>query len=187
VEIPVDRVGDVSVATVPVEELDADNALAFTHAVAPVLEANSKVVLDLSRMRFLDSSGLGAFLGCLHTMEARGGKTPDLARKAVWAHVLAYNLVRTVMAQAAARHGVELRSVSFKGAVQTLQAFQPVIAARGEHDAVFRLRVYGQILDTVATHRAGDPPDRFEPRLRKLRPKHYAFSGSRATRSNARS
>jgi anti-sigma B factor antagonist len=74
VEIPVDRIGDVSVATVPVEELDADNALAFTQAVAPVLEANSKVVLDPSRMWFLDSSGLGAFLGCLQTMEPRGGE-----------------------------------------------------------------------------------------------------------------
>jgi anti-sigma B factor antagonist len=73
VEIPVERIGDVSVAVVPVEELDADNALAFTHAVGPVLEANSKVVLDLSRLRFLDSSGLGAFLGCHHTLQARGG------------------------------------------------------------------------------------------------------------------
>ena len=72
-EIPVDRIGDVSVAVVPVEELDADNALAFTHAVGPVLETSPKVVLDLSRLRFLDSSGLGAFLGCLHTTQTRGG------------------------------------------------------------------------------------------------------------------
>ncbi len=71
--IPVDRVGDVSVAAVPVEELDADNAAEFNRDVGPVLEASSKVVLDLSWLRFLDSSGLGAFLGCLHKLEARGG------------------------------------------------------------------------------------------------------------------
>jgi hypothetical protein len=89
--------------------------------------------------------------------------------------VLAYNLVRAVMDQAAVRHDIEPRSISFKGAVQTLLAFQSVLAARGEHDRAFRLRVYEQILDAVATHRVADRPDRFEPRLRKWRPKHYAF------------
>ena len=54
-------------------------------------------------------------------------KTPELVRKEVWAHVLAYNLIRTVMAQAAARHGVVPRTISFKGAMQTLEAFQPLL------------------------------------------------------------
>jgi hypothetical protein len=98
-------------------------------------------------------------------------RTPDLVRKEIWAHVLAYNLVRAVMAQAAARRGVEPRSISFKGAVQTLLAFQPVIAAAGGADAGLVRRV----LDAVAAHPVADRPDRFEPRLRKRRPKHYAF------------
>jgi Transposase DDE domain len=102
-------------------------------------------------------------------------KTPELVRKELWAHILAYNLIRTVMAQAAARHGIEPRSISFKGAAQTLEAFRPVIARPGEWDAASRTRVYQQILDAIATHRVGDRPDRFEPRLRKRRPKHYAF------------
>jgi Transposase DDE domain len=108
-------------------------------------------------------------------MDVLRGKTPDLVRKEVWAHVLAYNLVRTVMAQAAARHDVEPRSISFKGAVQTLQAFQPVIAMLAEGDPGFCRLVYQQVLDAIATHRVADRPDRFEPRLRKRRPKHYAF------------
>src|SRR4051812_17947601 len=58
-------------------------------------------------------------------------KTPAMVRKEIWAHVLAYNLIRTVMAQAAAAYGLAPRSLSFKGAVQTLQAFQPVLALRG--------------------------------------------------------
>ena len=62
-------------------------------------------------------------------------KTPELVRKEIWTHILAYNLIRTIMAQAATRHGIEPRSISFKGAVQTLEAFQPVIALRGEADA----------------------------------------------------
>jgi hypothetical protein len=96
-------------------------------------------------------------------------------RKEIWAHVLAHNLVRTAMAQAAARHGAEPRAISFKGAVQTRQAFQPVIAAEGEEGQAHLGQVYRQLLDAVAAHRVADRPDRFEPRLRKRRPKHYAF------------
>src|SRR5262245_26447010 len=100
-------------------------------------------------------------------------KTPELVRKELWAHVLAYNLIRTVMAQAASRHGIEPRSISFKGAAQTLEAFQPVIALRGEDDPDWRRAFYEKLLDAVASHRVGDRPDRFEPRRRKRRPKPY--------------
>ncbi|QDU89453.1 Transposase DDE domain protein [Pirellulimonas nuda] len=58
-------------------------------------------------------------------------KTPELVRKEAWTHLLAYNLIRTVMAQAAAKHGVLPRTLSFKGALQTLEAFQPLIAQVG--------------------------------------------------------
>jgi hypothetical protein len=102
-------------------------------------------------------------------------KTPELVRKEIWAHILAYNLLRTVMAQAASKHGIEPRSISFKGALQTLEAFQPVLALRGEQDAAFRRDLYQQILDAIASHRVADRPDRYEPRQRKRRPKHYGF------------
>src|SRR5438132_1881262 len=102
-------------------------------------------------------------------------KTPELVRKEIWTHVLAYNLIRTIMAQAASKHGIEPRSISFKGAIQTLEALQPVIALQGEHDSVCRMKVYQQLLDAIAVHRVADRPDRFEPRLRKRRPKHYGF------------
>lgn len=102
-------------------------------------------------------------------------KTPELVRKELWAHILAYNLIRTIMAQAASKHGLEPRSISFKGAMQTLEAFQPVIALRGEDDEDFRALVYEQLLKAIASHRVADRPDRYEPRLRKRRPKHYGF------------
>ena len=100
-------------------------------------------------------------------------KTPELVRKEIWTHILAYNLIRTITAQAAAKHGIEPRTISFKGAIQTLEAFQPVIAIQGERDGAYRRKLYGQFLDAVATHRVADRPDRFEPRLRKRRPKKY--------------
>jgi len=108
-------------------------------------------------------------------MEVLRGKTPELVRKEVWTHVLAYNLIRTIIAQAASKHGKVPRSISFKGAIQTLEAFQPVIAIQGKRDSPFRMDLYQQLLDAIAIHRVADRPDRFEPRLRKRRPKHYAY------------
>jgi hypothetical protein len=99
-------------------------------------------------------------------------KTPESVRKELWAHILAYNLIRTIMAQAATEHGIEPRSISFKGALQTLEAFQPVIALGNQH-AAFRRDLYQRVLDAVAGHRVGDRPDRYEPRRRKRRPKPY--------------
>jgi Transposase DDE domain len=100
-------------------------------------------------------------------------KTPELVRKEIWTHILAYNLIRTIMAQAAAMHDIEPRSISFKGAVQTLEAFQPLIAMQSDRDGEHRIHLYQQLLDAIATHRVADRPDRFEPRQRKRRQKKY--------------
>jgi hypothetical protein len=57
--------------------------------------------------------------------------------------------------------------------VQTLEAFQPLIDIQGSRDKKRRHYLYQQMLDAIATHRVADRPDRFEPRLRKRRPKKY--------------
>ena len=72
-QIAFEKVGDVAVAAVPVEELDASNAGEFKRDIASLLETNTKMVLDLGRLRFVDSSGLGAFISCLRKLNARGG------------------------------------------------------------------------------------------------------------------
>ena len=100
-------------------------------------------------------------------------KTPELVRKEIWTHVLAYNLIRTIIAQAASKHDLKPRSISFKGAIQTLEAFQPLIAIQGERNSTHRQILYQQLLDAVATHGVADRPDRFEPRQRKRRQKKY--------------
>ena len=104
-------------------------------------------------------------------MECLRCKTPELVRKEIWTHVLAYNLIRTIMAQAASRHDVQPREISFKGTVQTLEAFQPLISFQGHKGATFRQQLYLQLLEAVATHRVADRPDRFEPRKRKRKPR----------------
>jgi anti-sigma B factor antagonist len=72
-ELTVDQTGDVGVAVIPVDELDASNAGEFKRDMLPVLQTNTKLVLDLSRLNFVDSSGLGALLSCLRQLTARSG------------------------------------------------------------------------------------------------------------------
>jgi hypothetical protein len=98
-------------------------------------------------------------------------KTPELVRKEIWAHILAYNIIRTIMAQAASQHELQPREISFKGTVQTLDAFQPLISFQGHKGPTFRQQLYLQLLEAVAAHRIADRPDRFEPRKRKRNPR----------------
>jgi hypothetical protein len=102
-------------------------------------------------------------------------KTPELVRKEIWTHILAYNLIRTIMAQAATRHGIQPRSISFKGTLQTLEAFQPMLAIQCQTNSEFRMHIYHQLLKAVAIHRVADRPDRFEPRRRKLTHRKYEY------------
>ena len=88
-------------------------------------------------------------------------------------HILAYNLIRTIIAQAAVKHDLLPRSISFKGASQTLEAFQPLIELQAAHDTALRERLYHNLLDAIATHRVADRPDRYEPRLKKRRRNNY--------------
>ncbi len=95
-------------------------------------------------------------------------KTPEMVQKEIWAYLLAYNLLRTVMAVAARENGVEPRKISFKGAKQVLTAFAPKLeAARPEQ----RAELVDAMLKAVAYHRVGNRPGRWEPRARKRRPK----------------
>jgi hypothetical protein len=98
---------------------------------------------------------------------------PEQVRKEIWTHLLAYNLIRTIMAQAASQIGIQPRSVSFKATIQILEAFQPVIAHQGHRGIQHRQELYQQLLKAIATHRVADRPDRFEPRMTKRRPKNY--------------
>src|SRR4029079_13693206 len=102
-------------------------------------------------------------------------KTPELVRKELWTHILAYNLIRTILAQAAEKHQPLPRPLSVKGAIQPLEAFQPVIALQGEQNTAHRLSLYHELLDAIATHRVADRPDRYEPRLRKRHAKNFAY------------
>ncbi len=72
-EITVEKADDVAIAVLPLEELDASNVDEFKREIAPLLQSSDKLVIDLARLRFVDSSGLGALLSCLRQLSAKGG------------------------------------------------------------------------------------------------------------------
>lgn len=95
-------------------------------------------------------------------------KTPERVRNEFYAHLLGYNLIRGVMAAAAFQSGESPWEISFKGAVQTLDQFLPMLLSKITNEAWCHA-----LLTAVASHRVGNRPDRFEPRLVKRRPKPY--------------
>src|SRR3954464_3012875 len=99
----------------------------------------------------------------------------------IWALHVAYNLLRTVMAGAAAEVGIGPRQVSFKGAKQAVTAFAPKLEAARPDD---RPALVDALLAVIAYHRVGDRPGRWEPRARKRRPKPGARLNQ--TRAEAR-
>jgi hypothetical protein len=99
-------------------------------------------------------------------------KTPARVRKEIWMHMLAYNLVRKLMAEAAAANNLCPRDISFKGTLQTLNSFA---ACGWSCSAKTWRQLYGAILRAVATHRVRDRPDRVEPRAIKRRPKEQTL------------
>jgi hypothetical protein len=108
---------------------------------------------------------------CTMQMDILRCKTPDMVHKEIWTHLLAYNLLRTVIAVAAQENGIEPRQVSFKGAKQAVTAFAPKIEAARPED---RGSLIDAMLTTIAYHRVGDRPGRWEPRANKRRLKPAA-------------
>jgi hypothetical protein len=121
----------------------------------------------LYRVRWFAELDLRALKATLQ-MGILRGKTPGMVGKEIWAHLLAYNLIRGLMAQAAAEAGLLPWQLSFAGAVQTVVAFAPLAWMSEEwEDIASELRV------ALREHRVCDRPGRVEPRAQKRRPQHY--------------
>ena len=72
-QLTVETVQNIAVVQVHGDQLDASNADDFKRQIAPVLTANSRMVLDLGQLQFVDSSGCGAILSCLKSLTSSGG------------------------------------------------------------------------------------------------------------------
>ena len=98
--------------------------------------------------------------------------TPEMVEKEIWMHLLAYHLIRGVMAQAAKAHDKQPRHISFKGALQTMAAFDGALRWAAPE---FREHLIQVMLRAIARHQVGDRPGRVEPRANKRRPKVLAY------------
>jgi hypothetical protein len=97
-------------------------------------------------------------------------REPHRVRNEFFMHLVAYNLIRQVMAVAASKAGVEPWTVSFKGALQTMDRLLPLLNTGVSIDDWCEA-----LLEAIATHIVGDRPDRYEPRVKKRRPKNYPY------------
>jgi hypothetical protein len=95
-------------------------------------------------------------------------KTPERVRNEFYMHLVAYNLIRRVMALAALAAGTAPWTVSFKGTLQTISRLLPLLDTKVSTETWCTT-----LLTAIATHVVGDRPDRFEPRVKKRRPKPY--------------
>ena len=154
---------------VTVDARDKNNRVKQFKVVTTILalSIDGKQIGDLYERRWNGEVDIRSIKSTMQ-MDILRCKTPDMVHKEIWTHLLAYNLLRTVMAVAANENGIEPRKVSFKGAKQALTAFAPKIEAARPED---RGPLIDAMLTTIAYHRVGDRPGRWEPRARKRRPK----------------
>jgi hypothetical protein len=113
-------------------------------------------------------------------MEMLRTRSPEMVRKEVAAHLLAYNLIRGIMAEAARGEGIEPRRLSFKGSMHTVRMFEAVHL----YDPAGIERDLPRLVALIGKKRVGDRPDRYEPRAVKRRPKPHPLL--RMTRKRAK-
>jgi hypothetical protein len=100
-------------------------------------------------------------------MDVLSCQTPRMNEKQLWVHLLAYNVIRLLMAQAASNAGVDPRELSFKHTVQLWTEW----VARG----LSASKDFGRLFTLIAQSKVGHRPGRIEPRMRKRRPKPYPW------------
>jgi hypothetical protein len=157
---------------VSVDARDKDNRVEQFRVVTTILDASidGRQIGDLYERRWVGEVDIRSIKSTMK-MGVLRCKTPEMVRKEIWAHLLAYNLLRTVMAVAAAEIGIEPRQVSFKAAKQAVTAFAPKIEAARPED---REALIDAMIVAMAYHPVGNRPGRWEPRARKRRPERAA-------------
>jgi hypothetical protein len=97
-------------------------------------------------------------------------KTPQMVRRELWVTLLAYNLIRKVIATSAAVHGKQPRHLGFTLACQSLLASWMLFSTGSCSDS---RAMYRMILAHIAANEVADRPGRFEPRVLKRRRHRY--------------
>jgi hypothetical protein len=128
----------------------------------------AKELGGLFRQRWHAELDLRSLKSVMH-MDVLRTLSPEMVRKEVAAHLLASNLIRGVMAEAARGEGIEPRRLSFKGSLHTVREFE----ASHLYDPERIERDLPRLVGLIGRKRVGDRPDRYEPRAVKRRPKPH--------------
>jgi hypothetical protein len=108
-------------------------------------------------------------------MDMLSCKTPAMVHKEIQMHLIAYNLIRALMCEAALTAHVPLERVSFTGTRDAAYHHSQAIARIPASQPKRRRLLYAQMLATIASDLVPERPDRREPRCQKRRPKAYPF------------
>lgn len=156
---------DHAPSTLRVRELRTGGKILVTTLLCPKTTHKS-ALKALFRSRWhveLDLRNIKSTLG----MERLSCQTPTMARKEMWVYLLAYNLIRLLMAQAACHTDSRPRQLSFKHTLQLWIAW----TQHGPRNTSDTTR--DDLLVLIAQQRVGNRPGRIEPRAIKRRPKPY--------------
>ena len=104
-------------------------------------------------------------------MEQLRCKSPAMAEKELLAFLVAHNLIRCLMAQAATVHQAPLDRISFKGALDSLRQYSNALAQA--RNRKIRRQLWEDLLWNLARDQVPYRPGRREPRAVKRRPKSY--------------
>ena len=113
---------------------------------------------------------LDDFKTTLH-MEFLRSRTPEMVQKEMYTRLIAHNLVRCAMAQAAAQRSVPLDRISFKGSLDALRHFTQAMARA--HSKTKRRRLWELLLQTLTRDLVPQRPGRREPRAVKRKKTKY--------------
>jgi DDE family transposase len=104
-------------------------------------------------------------------MEVLRCKTPAMIHKELEMYLTGYNLIRGLMAEAASLYGQPVEQVSFKGSVDAVRQYSPLIAQASSGKK--QRRLIKDLLRVLALDLVPDRPGRREPRAVKRRPKPH--------------
>ena len=108
-------------------------------------------------------------------LEMLSCRSPAMIHKELEMHLIAYNLIRSLMAEAASLCHAPLDRLSFKGTLDTARQYSQTIAQIPASYRKLRQQIYADMLAVIAEDQVPERPDRFEPRCHKRRPKAYPF------------
>lgn len=103
-------------------------------------------------------------------MDMLSCKTPEMVRKEIGIHFLAYNFIRVIMAEACEKHNAIPWKISFKGSVQLINEFMPYFIKSGANK---NKMMYAELLRLIVKNQVGNRPGRLEPRMIKQRRKPF--------------